>query len=55
MNDDSKSTQHGNKTDHDQLTDDQLQAVSGGSIKQEELTEQKLAAKTFEQALQGGV
>ena len=29
MNNDSKSTLHGNKTDQDQLTDDQLQAASG--------------------------
>ena len=31
MTSDSKSTLHGNKTDQDQLTDDQLQAVSGGA------------------------
>jgi len=31
MTNDSKSTLQGNKTDQDQLTDDQLQAVSGGA------------------------
>jgi hypothetical protein len=34
MNNDSKSTLHGNKTDQDQdqLRDDQLKAVSGGTV-----------------------
>ena len=32
MTNDSKATLQGNKTDQDQLTDDQLQAVSGGSF-----------------------
>jgi bacteriocin-like protein len=51
MTNDSKSTLHGNKTDQDQLTDDQLQAVSGGETaeqqKEQENAQQQKIIATF--------
>ena len=55
MNNDSKSTLHGNKTDQDQdqLKDDQLEAASGGSVPREQENEEQLKAlETFGKALQ---
>jgi bacteriocin-like protein len=62
MTNDSKSTLQGNKTDQDQLTDDQLQAVSGGIDQnlanhlqqQQDNAEQLKEHQTFAQLVMGG-
>jgi hypothetical protein len=54
MTNDSKSTLHGNKTDQDQLTDDQLQAVSGGYDEVAHCISWQFFPAAFEGAAVGG-